>query len=181
MERLNADPQPDSKPEPPAAAAKGQNKPVTALMAFLQEQHARKKHGAAIAARSRKDRGKDSRTVPVRLADPASASPVHMAGHDNSQDVMSGLRACMQEESAAATLRSLQTGTERAVGCCKDSYSIVRWISWHAISPVGAGEVYVSCLTAYCLSSRQTAIVKPFAQGHQHKRKKSRSDNAHER
>ncbi len=67
MERSNADPQPESKPEAPAAAAKGQNKPVTALMAFLQEQHARKKHGAAIAARSRREKGRDSRTGPVGL------------------------------------------------------------------------------------------------------------------
>ena len=69
IERLNADPQPESKPEAPAAATKGQNKPVTALMAFLQEQHARKKHGAVIAARSRRDRGKEPRAAPVGLSE----------------------------------------------------------------------------------------------------------------
>lgn len=65
VERLNAAPQPESKPEAPAASAKGQDKPVTALMAFLQEQHARKRQGAAVAVRSRRDRHKESRAQPV--------------------------------------------------------------------------------------------------------------------
>ena len=57
VERLNAEPQADSRVEAPTPAACSQNRPVTALMAFLQEKHARKnssKPGAAVTVRTRK-------------------------------------------------------------------------------------------------------------------------------
>ena len=66
VERLNAEPQPESKAEAAVRAPTGsQNKPVTALMAFLQEKHAlgKKQQTGPLALRSRKDR--DSRTRPA--------------------------------------------------------------------------------------------------------------------
>ena len=66
VEQLNAEPLPESKAEAAVQAPKGsQNKPVTALMAFLQEKHARgkKQQTGPLALRSRKDR--DSRTRPA--------------------------------------------------------------------------------------------------------------------
>ncbi len=65
VERLNADPQPESKPEASSAAAKSQNRPITALMAFLQEKHARQKQSSAVAVKSRRNR--ESKARPVRL------------------------------------------------------------------------------------------------------------------
>ena len=61
MERLHAEPQPESKLEAPQVPRQGQEKPVTALMAFLQAKHARKKQGPAVVARPRKE----SRARPV--------------------------------------------------------------------------------------------------------------------
>ena len=61
MERLHAEPQPESKVEAPQAPRQGQEKPVTALMAFLQAKHVRKKQGPAVVARPRKE----SRARPV--------------------------------------------------------------------------------------------------------------------
>ena len=77
VERLNADPQPESKPEALAAAAKGREKPVTALMAFLQEQHARKRQSAAAAARPRRDRHRESKALPVGSWNRHHGSPAH--------------------------------------------------------------------------------------------------------
>ena len=67
MERLNAEPQPEAKPEAQAAAAKGLERPVTALMAFLQEQHARKSKGTALALRERKDRAREGKARGVGI------------------------------------------------------------------------------------------------------------------
>ena len=67
MERLNAEPQPEAKPEAQAAAGKGQERPVTALMAFLQEQHMRQSKGAAIALRQRKDRAREGKARAVSI------------------------------------------------------------------------------------------------------------------
>lgn len=67
VERLNAEPQADSRVEAPTPAARSQNRPVTALMAFLQEKHARKnssKPGAAVTVRTRKG---SSRARPVTI------------------------------------------------------------------------------------------------------------------
>ena len=77
VERLNADPQPESKPEAQAATAKGREKPVTALMAFLQEQHTRKRQSAAVAARPRRDRHRESKALPVGSWNLHHGSPAH--------------------------------------------------------------------------------------------------------
>ena len=65
VERLNADPEPESKAEASSAAAKSQDKPITALMAFLQEKHSRQKQSSAVAVKSRRNR--ESKARPVRL------------------------------------------------------------------------------------------------------------------